>query len=76
MCCCLMQILPLPLQRYRKEETKWNDLFHRRYTENAFVAHLLRGPGDFQMGIVEIYTSLKSSGVYGMQIERVIGGEP
>lgn len=64
-----MQILPLPLQRYGKEETKWNDLIHQKYTKNVFVPHLLRGPGHFQMGIFEIYTSLKTSGVVGMLIE-------
>lgn len=71
-----MQILPLPLQRYGKEETKWNDLIHQKYTENVFVSHLQQRPGGFQKGIFEIYISLKTSGAVGMQIEQVIeGGE-
>ena len=58
-----------PLQRYGKEETKWNGLIHQ-YAENVPVAHPLQVPGDFQMGIFfYIYR------VLGMQIERVTEGD-
>lgn len=63
---------PCKLQRYGKEETKWNDLIHQKYTENVLVPLLLRGPGDFQMSIFEIYTRLKTSRIVGPQIERVL----
>lgn len=73
--CCLMQILPLPLQRHGKKETKCNDLIHQKDTENVFAPHLQRRPGGSQKGIFEIDISPKTSGVVGMQIEPMIEGD-
>lgn len=49
-------------QRYRKEETKWNCLIHHKHAANVHVRHLQQGPGEFQIGILEIYSLLKTSG--------------